>query len=133
MQIAVTYDNGNVFQHFGHTRQFKLFTVDCGAVTASQIIDANGQGHGALAAFLSANEVDVLICGGIGEGAKNALAQAGIQLFGGVTGSADAAVGCYLAGTLDFMPDIACSHHHSENHSCHSHGNHSCGSCSHNS
>ncbi len=125
MKIAVTYENGAVFQHFGHTQQFKVYDVDNGQVTASEILDTNGQGHGALAGFLTAAGVDTLICGGIGGGAKAALANAGIQLYGGVSGSADEAVAQLLAGTLAYNPGIQCSHHDhagscgEDKHGCH--------------
>lgn len=120
MKIAVTYENGNVFQHFGHTEQFKLFDVENGNIVKEQIVDTNGQGHGALAGFLSESGVDTLICGGIGGGAKNALADAGIKLFCGVMGKADDAVKSYLKGSLEFNPDFHCEHHehHGEGHSC---------------
>lgn len=127
MKIAVTYENGQVFQHFGHTAQFKIYEVQDGQVASSQVVDTNGSGHGALAGFLNAQGVDTLICGGIGGGARTALAQAGIQLYGGVSGSADQAVEDLLAQKLVFQPDILCSHHegHGEGHSC---GDHGCGS-----
>lgn len=128
MRIAVTYENGQIFQHFGHTAEFKLYDIADGKITGEQIVSTNGSGHGALAGFLAGNGVDVLICGGIGGGAQNALAQAGIKLFGGVSGSADAAVNEFLNGTLGFNPDVKCSHHgheHDEGHTCGSHG---CGS-----
>ena len=89
MIIAVTYENGSVFQHFGHTEQFKFYTVEEEKIVASQIVDTNGSGHGALAGFLKEHNAEVLICGGIGLGAKNALEECGIQLFGGVFGNAD--------------------------------------------
>lgn len=132
MKIAVTYENGQVFQHFGHTAQFKLYQVEDGQVLSSQVVETNGSGHGALAGFLQAQGVDTLLCGGIGGGAKTALAQAGIQLYGGVTGSADQAVADLLAGKLIFLPDVLCTHHgegHGEGHSCGEHGcgGHSCG------
>lgn len=132
MKIAVTYENGQVFQHFGHTAQFKLYQVEDGQVLSSQVVETNGSGHGALAGFLQAQGVDTLLCGGIGGGAKTALAQAGIQLYGGVTGSADQAVADLLAGKLVFLPDVLCTHHgedHGEGHSCGEHGcgGHSCG------
>lgn len=82
---------------------------------------------GALAGILHALNADVLICGGIGQGAKDALEAAGIRLYGGVSGSADEAVSSFLNGTLSFQPDVACSHHserHGEGHTC---GEHSCG------
>lgn len=123
MRIAVTYEDGNVFQHFGHTAQFKLYDVENGTIIKQQVVDTNGQGHGALSGFLSGAKVDVLICGGIGAGAQAALADAGIRLLGGVSGSADDAVAEYLKGTLSFDPDVRCQHHEHE-HSC---GEHSCG------
>ena len=134
MKIAVTYENGQIFQHFGHTEQFKLYEVEGGKVVSSEIVDTNGSGHGALAGFLAANDVEVLICGGIGGGAQVALAQAGIQLFGGVSGEADAAVEALLKQELVFNPDVKCNHHGEDHHhhhegGCGSHGcgSHSCG------
>ena len=114
MKIAVTYENGAIFQHFGHTQQFKLYDVADGRVTGSVIVPTEGSGHGALAAFLKAHGVDTLICGGIGGGAKAALAEAGIVLYGGVSGSADGAVEALLKGGLAFDPDIRCAHHERE-------------------
>ena len=96
MRIAVTYENGQVFQHFGHSEQFKVYDVEDGKVVKSEVIGTNGQGHGALAGFLLQGNVDVLICGGIGGGAQAALSAAGIRLYGGVTGDADAAVEALL-------------------------------------
>ena len=126
MKLAVTYENGQVFQHFGHTEQFKIYTVENGAVTHQRVVDTNGSGHGALAGFLQQQGVEVLICGGIGGGAQMALAQAGITLYGGVTGSADEAVQAWLAGKLDYDPDVHCDHHDhgQEGHTC---GDHGCG------
>ena len=127
MRIAVTYENGEIFQHFGHTEQFKLYEVQDGKVVRSQVIDTLGSGHGALAGFLRLHEVTVLICGGIGGGARMALEQAGIQLYGGVQGSADDAVQAFIDGKLEYNPDVMCSHHdHGEGHSCGEHG-HNCG------
>lgn len=128
MRIAVTFENGNVFQHFGHTEQFKIYDVENGTITREQTADTNGSGHGALAGFLKELKVDTLICGGIGMGAKNALADAGIQLYGGVSGNADEAVKALLAGNLAYNPDTQCSHH-GEGHQCgehHGEGHH-CG------
>lgn len=130
MILAVTYDNGQIFQHFGHTKQFKLYQIEGGKVVGSKVVDTNGSGHGALAGFLQANQVNVLICGGIGGGAKSALSEAGIELYGGVSGDADAAVENLLKDALDYNPDVHCSHHdenHGEGHSCHDHDDHECG------
>ena len=128
MKVAVTYEDGQVYQHFGHSRQFKLYDVEDGKVVASAVTDTGGQGHGALAGFLQAHGVDTLICGGIGGGARMALEEAGIRLYGGVTGPADEAVAALLAGTLQYQPDVVCSHHHGEaGHDCAHHDGGSCG------
>ena len=132
MRIAVTYESGEIFQHFGHTSQFKVYDVADGTVVASEVIDTNGSGHGALAGLLQLIHADVLICGGIGGGAQMALSQAGIRLYGGVSGDADDAVAALLAGQLDYNPNVRCSHHedhHGEGHTCGDHGcgTHSCG------
>ena len=92
MKIAVTYDNGNVFQHFGKTENFKVYEVEDNKVVSSEVIGSNGTGHGALAGLLAEQGIDVLICGGIGGGAQNALAEAGVQLCSGAQGNTDEVV-----------------------------------------
>ncbi len=127
MKIAVTYENGQVFQHFGHTEKFKIYDIQDNRVVSFKILDTNGSGHGALAGLLSAENVDVLICGGIGDGAQTALTQAGIKFFGGVQGSADQAVVAYVCEKLAYNPDAKCDHHdheHGEGHTCGEHGCH---------
>ena len=127
MKIAVTYENGLIFQHFGHTEQFKIYDIEDGKIISSEVIDTNGQGHGALAGVLGGAKVDALICGGIGMGAQMALAAAGIQLSGGVQGDADEAAQALAEGRLEYDPDAKCNHHgHEEGHEC-GHGDHECG------
>lgn len=133
MKIAVTYENGNIFQHFGHTEQFKVYDIADGKVVDSRVVGTNGSGHGALAVLLSDLGVDTLICGGIGAGAQMALKEAGVQLYGGVSGSADEAVNALLEGKLGYDPEVHCDHHdhdHGEGHHCsgenHCGGNHHC-------
>ncbi len=123
MRIAVTYEQEMIGQHFGRTEQFKLYDINGGVITDSQVIGTGGTGHGALAAFLRGAQADTLICGGIGMGARMALEEAGIKLIPGASGNADEAVQSYLAGTLSYDPDEACDHHgHGEGHECHGHG-----------
>ena len=124
MKIAVTYENGNIFQHFGHTEQFKVYEVEDGVVVSSGIVGSNGSGHGALAALLSRHAIDVLICGGIGGGAQAALTEHGIELCAGASGSADEAVAAYLRGELQ-NTGANCDHHHHDEDGC---GEHDCGS-----
>ena len=124
MRIAVTYENGMIFQHFGRTEQFKIYDIENGKITNEQVVGTNGAGHGALAGFLKNIKADVLICGGIGGGAQMAMQEAGITLYGGNTGSADAAVASYIANTLVQNSSPTCDHHgHGEGHSC---GEHKC-------
>ena len=128
MKIAVTYDNGTIFQHFGKTETFKVYEVENNQVVSSEVIGSNGVGHGALAGLLADQDVDVLICGGIGGGAQAALQEAGVELCAGAQGDADQAVEAYLKGEL-VSTGANCDHHHGEGHSCGSHEEgHSCGS-----
>ncbi|OKY53697.1 NifB/NifX family molybdenum-iron cluster-binding protein [Megasphaera cerevisiae] len=124
MKIAVTYDDENVFQHFGHTEQFKFYDVENGVITQEEIVDTGDSGHGALAVLLQQYHVQTLICGGIGGGAKLALEEAGIALYGGVCGNADEAVRAFLAGTLCYDKNVHCDHH---DHDDHEHDGESCG------
>ena len=131
MKIAVTYADGLVFQHFGHSQQFKIYRIENGEILDAQVIDTGASGHGALAGLLQQQDVNMLICGGIGGGAQMALAQAGIVVYGGVTGEADDAVEAFLAGELRYNPNVCCSHHdheHGQGHSC---GGHCGGHCGH--
>ena len=127
MKIAIPYEGGLIFQHFGHTAAFKIYEITDGRIVADQIVETNGSGHGALGGFLAALGVKALICGGIGGGARYALAEVGISVYGGVCGDADEAAEAFAAGVLDFDPCARCSHHdghHGEGHSCGSHGCH---------
>ena len=128
MKIAVTYDNGEIFQHFGKTESFKVYEVEDNKVVSSEVIGSNGTGHGALAGLLAEQGVNVLICGGIGGGAQTALTEAGIELCAGAQGNTDQAVESYLKGEL-VSSGVNCDHHHhEEGHSCDSHEEgHSCG------
>ena len=128
MKIAVTYDNGNIFQHFGRTESFKVYEVEDNKVVSSEVIGSNGVGHGALAGLLSVQSVDVLICGGLGGGAQAALAEAGVELCAGAEGDADQAVEAYRKGELISTGANCDHHHHEDGHSCGDHEEgHSCG------
>lgn len=128
MKIAATYENGQIFQHFGHTEKFKVYDIQDGKIVSAKVVDTNGSGHGALAGVLKDLGVDTLICGGIGGGAQMALAEAGIKLYGGVSGDADTAVNELIAGSLNFNPDVKCNHHGEEHHHEGGCGSHGCGS-----
>lgn len=127
MKIAVTYENGNVFQHFGHTQAFKIYETDGKQILRSEVVSTDGQGHGALSTFLAERNVEVLLCGGIGGGAQMALKEVGIQLYGGVSGNADDQVQAFLDGALAYNANVRCDHHDHEHHGAHACGSHGCG------
>ena len=125
-RIAVTYDNGQIFQHFGRTEAFKVYEVEDGKVVSSEVMESNGVGHGALAGLLADHTIEVLICGGIGGGAMAALEERGIEVCAGAEGDTDAAVEAYLKGEL---VSAGVTWDHEEGHACGKHGCHGgCGS-----
>ncbi|MDD3239796.1 MAG: FKBP-type peptidyl-prolyl cis-trans isomerase [Lachnospira sp.] len=137
MRVAVAYDNGEVFQHFGRTEAFKVYEVEENKIISSEVLESNGVGHEALAGLLAENTVDVLICGGIGGGAQSALSEAGIEVISGAEGDTDAVVEAYLRDEL-VSTGVNCNHHgeghtcgnHEDGHSCGGHEDgHSCGGC----
>ena len=129
MKIAVPFSNGEVFQHFGHTETFKLYEIKDGRVASIDIVDTNGSGHDALSALLANLSVNVLVCGGIGDGAQAALTAAGIEICSGATGDADKAVNAYLNGEL-VSAGVNCDHHdHEDGEGCGSHCGGGCSGC----
>ena len=120
MKIAVPYSDGQVFQHFGKSEQFKIYDTIDDEIISSEIVDTSGSGHSALADFLKEKGAGVLICGGIGVGAVTALQNAGIQILGGAEGEADKCVEEFLGGTLHFGASgrascsSSCGHHHGD-------------------
>ncbi|MBQ7296158.1 MAG: NifB/NifX family molybdenum-iron cluster-binding protein [Clostridia bacterium] len=111
MRITVTFENDNVFQHFGHAKQIKLYDVQDGEILSSKVMSTMCSGHASMASLLKVVGTDILICGCIGDGAKAALTQAEIEIYSGVTGSADEAVAAFIEGKLSFNPDAKCDHH----------------------
>ena len=118
MKIAVTYENDKIFAHFGHTEKFKIYEVEDNVIKDTKILETNGQGHGALAKLLKENNINVLICGGIGNGAINALNEVDIKVYAGIEGIADEAIEKLLNGTLKQNSNANCNHHHEEEHHC---------------
>lgn len=127
MKLAVTYENGEIFQHFGRTEHFKVYTVEDGKVVSAEVMDTNGTGHEALADFLAGNAIDTVLCGGVGGGMQTALNVVGIEVVSGIQGDADAAVEAYLNGELE-SAGVNCNCHgdHEEGHTCHCGGGCGC-------
>lgn len=122
MKIAVTYENGQIFQHFGHTEYFKIYEIEDGTFVKTEVLNTGSSGHSALADWLKDNNVEKLICDGIGSGAIDALGAKGIEVLAGVSGNADSAVIAYINGKLDYSSNANCTHHDDANHSCGEHG-----------
>ncbi len=129
MKIAVTVADGQIFQHFGHSESFKIYEVEGDKVTGAELIGTEGSGHEALAGLLADHDIQVLICGGIGSGAQNALDQAGIEVMAGQSGDPDEAVAAYLRGEL-VNSGVNCDHHdHHSEEECGGDCGGSCSSC----
>ena len=135
MKIAIPYENGEVCQHFGRAPQFKIYEVQPDGIKEQVIVDAQGSGHEALSQFLASESVEVVLCGGIGQGALVSLAQLGIDVVPGIGGNPDEVVQALLDGTL--VPAGAgcgcgCGGHHHEEGGCgcgghdHDHGHGGC-------
>ena len=124
MRIAIPYYMGNIFQHFGHAPQFKVYEVENHQVLMEMLVEAEAQGHGAVADLLQSLDVRVVICGNIGEGAMKALQDSGIIFYGGVTGDADEAIAALVQGGLKYDPNIRCTAH-ADGHGCDG----ECGEC----
>lgn len=123
MKIAITCENNQVFQHFGHTPGFAIFEITDGKIVNEKMLSSGSSGHGALATLLALERVDTLICGGIGGGAINALGNAGIKVIGGASGNVREVAEAFASGTLQVRADFHCNHHHhGEGHTCGEHG-----------
>ena len=122
MKIAVTYDNGEVFQHFGHTEQFKIYEIEDNKVINEEIINTTGTGHGLLGKLLISKGVNALICGGLGSGARSILEENNIKVYPGVAGDSDQAIEDFINNKLDYDENKKCDHHeHEHEHNCEEH------------
>lgn len=125
MKIALTTQDDQIFEHFGKCTTFTVFEVENGKIQGKTLIDAIGHGHAELAGFLKGAGVDVVICGGIGNGARNMLDFAGIRLVSGISGSIDDAINAYLNGNLSDNNGNCShkSHEHGQHCNCKNHCN----------
>ena len=132
MKIAIPYgEKGRINQHFGHTTTFRIYNIENDQVESISMLDTNGVSHCALTGFLKENNVDVLICGGIGPGAINGLNKFEIKVVPGVNDDCDIAVAKFLANKLQFSLEANCEHdkNHVARHKCHTHEDGECHHC----
>ena len=121
MKIAVTNLNNEIFQHFGKCQNFMIYKIENGKIVLKYEKLSGSIGHEDLAIMLKKQDVDVLICGGIGVGAQQALAQFDITFVSGVSGNIDQAVEKYLRNELAINNAVSCncSEHEHTNTDCH--------------
>lgn len=112
MKVAVTYENGMIFQHFGKTRYMKIFDIDGDNIKSFDIVSMGENSHHSIASYIKELGVDTLICGGIGQGAVDALNSLGITIYAGNSGNADVAIFELLDGRLKKNSNANCTHHH---------------------
>jgi predicted Fe-Mo cluster-binding NifX family protein len=86
MKVAITYENGKVFEHFGQTENFIFYEVKDNKVVSEEIKNTNGLSHAELIGFLKDNKTDVLICGNLGGHAINLLKDNNIDIYAGNSG-----------------------------------------------
>lgn len=112
MRIAIPCnENGNVNEHFGHSKKFKIYELTDRGLTAAMVLDAVGSGHDAMADFLAKGNVKVVICDGIGEHAMEALQEKGILTVPGAKGDADQIVVQFVQGVLQSDEGATCGSH----------------------
>ena len=88
MKIAVTYQDGDIFQHFGHTEFFKIYDIENTDIVKTEIVSTNGAAMARWHNFCT-NTARYSDLRRYRRRRPNGMSQAGIKLYGGVTGKAD--------------------------------------------
>ncbi|MBP3399928.1 MAG: NifB/NifX family molybdenum-iron cluster-binding protein [Erysipelotrichaceae bacterium] len=122
MKIAIPTQNNQVWQHFGRSPEFTMYTIENQKIIKKEIVLANGAGHTDLVMLLKRHFVNVLICGGLGSCAIECAHANHIEVYSGTSGNADDILHHYLNGTLNALNTPTCDHHdHDDHHECHCH------------
>ena len=106
MKVAVAYDNGEIYGHFGHCDMFAIYEYgeyvhEC---TKTLVETADRQGHQAMADLMREQGVDAVICGNMGGEGKALLLSYGIVPVVGYSGDADTAADLLVTGQLPINP-----------------------------
>ncbi|MDD5936306.1 MAG: NifB/NifX family molybdenum-iron cluster-binding protein [Clostridiales bacterium] len=110
MRVAVSYDNGNIFNHVGDAKEFKIYDIEDGKIVSTEVLKSSGSGRAMVVDFVSTHFCDVLICNEICSGAKGAVNEAGTKVYGAVTGNADDAVEKLIQNQLEDGDTVICHH-----------------------
>ncbi len=112
MKIAVASTGAMTTEHFGHCENFNLFDAENGVITKHESIPNPGHKPGFLPNYLGDLGVNVVISGGMGQGAIDIFNMRNIEVITGTTGSAEDCAKRYLAGELQSTGSICHKHEH---------------------
>jgi predicted Fe-Mo cluster-binding NifX family protein len=112
MKIGMPKNGEFLNQHFGQSREFLIASVENGQVV--EIKEISGEtlqhNHAGLSGLFLTEGVSLVITGGIGQPALNALVENGLQVIRGASGSCDEVLEKYLTGELTDK-NVVCNHH----------------------
>ena len=121
-KIAVTYKDGYVHNHCCSSPQLKIYTIKSDMLSKIETVDIAATGSDSFAEIVKELGIKVLICGAVSPYLKDIMEKTlHMEVFNGVAGDADSAVAAYIAGTLDFEPNMHCDPIE-HIHSCSGHG-----------
>ena len=101
MKIAMPYQDGVLLEHFGRAKEFIIYNVSDLDPVTSEVIAPEDLSHAAVARALKEHGVDVVLCGSIGEHARQAVEGEHMLIFSGITGAADDVLERFLQGNLE--------------------------------
>ena len=107
MKVAVSYRDGEIYEHFGHAETFAIYDFDLNNMDNStkKLIDVRDlSGHEAMVERMRAEGVDAVLCGNMGAAAKAQLLSCGIVPVIGYCGDADTAAELLILGRLPVAP-----------------------------
>lgn len=132
MKIAFPHDGGRINQHFGQSREFAVLELENQKVVSRKIISADSlrHNHQGLADLLAGEKVEVVVVGGIGPYALEALERKGFKVITGASGDIGTAAEQYAGGELVSRGTV-CGHHHHQGHDHGQGGRHHHGDCGH--
>ena len=106
--IPVLKDN-SVSKALGSCTAFKFYEDDHGKIMRQFLADFDGSGTEAAIRLLERYGIDALICDNPSAEERLSVGGAGIMLFPGADGDADAAALQFLNGTIAFDPANTCN------------------------
>ena len=112
IRIAVSYKDGEIFEHFGHSEFFAIYEFDEHDLERStkRLVDTSAMhGHKDMADLMKREKIDAVICGQMGDEARSLLLSYGIIPVPGYCGDADTAAELLVTGQLPASDGGGCS------------------------